>query len=222
MSSIFQIPPPSVTTYAVVPMSSSDDGWSSSSAMVVNVPFAFAFTREPVSWSAGEPAHAGSVQLKCPCERAKRVWPRPLSTSTRSGAPDATSLAVGDPGPNDTTLPFCGSRHGKCIVDRLLIAQVIPGEEEEQLLAGAIESGAGNQQRASERHAGILIAILRLLDILLVVEPLIGVEHFVELVERKRKLIQQVHTIAGTEYLELLEQFIRLLYDKVQPYGDRV
>lgn len=49
----------------------------------------------------------------------------------------------------------------------------------------------------------------------------IGVEHFVELVERKRKLIDKVHAIAGTEYLGLLEQFVGLLFEKVQPYGDR-
>ena len=49
----------------------------------------------------------------------------------------------------------------------------------------------------------------------------IGVEHYVELVERKRKLIQQVHAVAGTEYLELLEKLVGLLYERVQPYGDR-
>jgi transcriptional regulator with XRE-family HTH domain len=46
----------------------------------------------------------------------------------------------------------------------------------------------------------------------------IGVEHFVEVIERKRRLIQQVNVIAGTEYLDMLEQLISLLYDKVQPY----
>jgi transcriptional regulator with XRE-family HTH domain len=51
---------------------------------------------------------------------------------------------------------------------------------------------------------------------------MIGVEHFVESIERKRKLVQKVHTVAGTEYLELLEQFVGLLFEKVQPYGDRV
>jgi transcriptional regulator with XRE-family HTH domain len=50
----------------------------------------------------------------------------------------------------------------------------------------------------------------------------IGVEHYVELIERKRKLLDQVHAIAGTEYLELLEQMVALMYEKVQPYGDRV
>jgi transcriptional regulator with XRE-family HTH domain len=50
----------------------------------------------------------------------------------------------------------------------------------------------------------------------------IGVEHFVEVIERKRKLIQQVHAVAGTEYLDVLEKLVGLIYEKVQPYGDRV
>jgi transcriptional regulator with XRE-family HTH domain len=49
----------------------------------------------------------------------------------------------------------------------------------------------------------------------------IGVEHFVGLIERKRQLVHKVQAIAGTEYLELLEQFVDLLYEKVQPYADR-
>jgi len=49
-----------------------------------------------------------------------------------------------------------------------------------------------------------------------------GVEHFAAIIERKRRLLQQVHAVAGTEYLELLEKFVGLLYEKVQPYADRV
>lgn len=49
----------------------------------------------------------------------------------------------------------------------------------------------------------------------------IGVERYVEIVERKRQLIQQVHAVAGTEYLELLEKLVSLLYEKVQPYAER-
>lgn len=48
-----------------------------------------------------------------------------------------------------------------------------------------------------------------------------GVEHFVELLERKGRLIDRVHAIAGTEYLDFLEQVVELLFEKVQPYGDR-
>jgi transcriptional regulator with XRE-family HTH domain len=49
----------------------------------------------------------------------------------------------------------------------------------------------------------------------------IGVEHFVALIERKRRLIEQVQAVAGTEYLDLLEKLVGLLFEKVQPYGDR-
>jgi hypothetical protein len=49
----------------------------------------------------------------------------------------------------------------------------------------------------------------------------LGVEHFVNLIERKRRLLDRVQAIAGTEYIDLLEQLVGLMYDKVQPYGDR-
>jgi hypothetical protein len=48
-----------------------------------------------------------------------------------------------------------------------------------------------------------------------------GVDAFVERIERRRRLVQQIHAIAGTEYLDLLEQLVALPYDKVQPYRDR-
>jgi hypothetical protein len=48
-----------------------------------------------------------------------------------------------------------------------------------------------------------------------------GVEHFITLIERKRGLMDKVQAIAGTEYIDFLEQFVDLLYEKVQPYADR-
>lgn len=48
-----------------------------------------------------------------------------------------------------------------------------------------------------------------------------GVAHFVELIERKRKLMEQVAVIAGTEYIDLLESLVGLMYEKIQPYRDR-
>lgn len=48
-----------------------------------------------------------------------------------------------------------------------------------------------------------------------------GVEGFVERLERRRNLIRQVTTIAGTEYLELLEKMVGLVYDKVRPDTER-
>ena len=48
-----------------------------------------------------------------------------------------------------------------------------------------------------------------------------GVEQFAELIERKRALAAKISAIAGTEYLDLLEKFVEVLFEKVQPYGDR-
>jgi transcriptional regulator with XRE-family HTH domain len=45
----------------------------------------------------------------------------------------------------------------------------------------------------------------------------LGVEHCVELVERKRRLLRRVSAIAGTEYVDLLEQLVGLMFDKIQP-----
>src|SRR5262249_2627719 len=49
----------------------------------------------------------------------------------------------------------------------------------------------------------------------------LGVEHFIGQIERKRKLVHKVQAVAGTEYLDLLEQLVDLLHEKVQPYGER-
>jgi transcriptional regulator with XRE-family HTH domain len=46
-----------------------------------------------------------------------------------------------------------------------------------------------------------------------------GVEAFVGRIERRRKLVKQLHVLAGTEYLDLLEQLVTLLYEKVRPPG---
>jgi transcriptional regulator with XRE-family HTH domain len=48
-----------------------------------------------------------------------------------------------------------------------------------------------------------------------------GVEHFVEQIERRRRLLDQVQAIAGTEYVDLLEKLVGLLFETVQPCGDR-
>jgi hypothetical protein len=45
----------------------------------------------------------------------------------------------------------------------------------------------------------------------------LGVEHAVELIERKRRLLRRVSAIAGTEYVDLLEQLVGLMFDKIQP-----
>ena len=48
-----------------------------------------------------------------------------------------------------------------------------------------------------------------------------GVAHYVEQLERRRKILEQAAVVAGTEYIDLLERFVGLLYEKIQPYQDR-
>jgi transcriptional regulator with XRE-family HTH domain len=48
-----------------------------------------------------------------------------------------------------------------------------------------------------------------------------GVECFVDLIERKRRIMEKMAVIAGTEYIDALEQFVDVLLDKIQPYRDR-
>lgn len=45
----------------------------------------------------------------------------------------------------------------------------------------------------------------------------IGVERFVELLERKRALLDRIRILAGTEYLNLLEQLTEVLYERIHP-----
>jgi transcriptional regulator with XRE-family HTH domain len=45
----------------------------------------------------------------------------------------------------------------------------------------------------------------------------LGVENCVELIERRRQLVCRVKEIAGTEYLDFLEQCVKLIYEKVKP-----
>jgi transcriptional regulator with XRE-family HTH domain len=51
--------------------------------------------------------------------------------------------------------------------------------------------------------------------------PAIGVERWIELIERRRRLVEQVRAITRTEYLAFLEQVVALLYDRVQPSPPR-
>ncbi|HEX3148218.1 MAG TPA: helix-turn-helix transcriptional regulator [Gemmataceae bacterium] len=44
----------------------------------------------------------------------------------------------------------------------------------------------------------------------------VGVEHCVERVERKRRLMRRVAAVASTDHIDLLEQMVSLLFDKIQ------
>lgn len=80
-------------------------------------------------------------------------------------------------------------------------------------LVAWIERNAERAQHLSEGDVDELLALQESLDAL----NAIGVEGFVERLERRRRLVQQVQFIVGTEYRDLLEQFVDLLYGKVHP-----
>jgi len=73
-----------------------------------------------------------------------------------------------------------------------------------------------NKDRAAQLQPD---EITELLDMQAPGGPLdkIGVENIVEVIERRRTITCQVREIVHTEYLELLEQFVRLIYEKVKP-----
>ena len=73
-----------------------------------------------------------------------------------------------------------------------------------------------NKDRAAELQPD---EVQELLDLQAPGGPLekVGVENFVDVIERRRRILCQVREIANTEYLELLEQLVRLIFEKVQP-----
>ena len=84
--------------------------------------------------------------------------------------------------------------------------------EQPELIAW-IERNGDRAQQLSDGEVDELLALQESLDAL----NAIGVDRFVEQLERRRRLFQQVQTIAATEYRELLEQLVTLLYEKVHP-----
>jgi transcriptional regulator with XRE-family HTH domain len=80
-----------------------------------------------------------------------------------------------------------------------------------------MERNGDRAQQLSDAEVDELLALQESIDAL----NAIGVEGFVARLERRRRLMQQVQIIAGTEYLDLLEQFVALLHEKVQPARER-
>jgi transcriptional regulator with XRE-family HTH domain len=76
-----------------------------------------------------------------------------------------------------------------------------------------------NHDRARQLNAGEFEELLGLQGVGGVLVT-VGVEHYVGLIERKRKLLDKVRAIAATEYVDLLEQMVELMYDKVHPYSE--
>jgi hypothetical protein len=84
-------------------------------------------------------------------------------------------------------------------------------------LVAWIERNGERAQQLSDGEVDELLTLQESLDAL----NAIGVEGFVQQLERRRRLFQQVQTIAATEYRDLLEQLVTLLYEKVHPSRER-
>jgi len=137
--------------------------------------------------------------------------PRRLRNATVSQCADALGLTVSELRnlPLERLLP---RMHGKPPAD----------EEALKLLyeRATLPDLVSWLERNKDRAAALLPdEVKEVLDMQGPAGPLekMGVENCVELVERRRLLICQVREIAGTEYLDLLEQLVQLISDKVNP-----
>jgi transcriptional regulator with XRE-family HTH domain len=106
--------------------------------------------------------------------------------------------------------------HGKLAADEESLKLL----EERAALPDLISWLERNQDRAKELRAD---EVQELLEMQAPGGPLekLGVENFVELIERRRRLICRVKEIAGTEYFDFLEQCVKLVHEKVKPPGRR-
>ena len=103
--------------------------------------------------------------------------------------------------------------HGYTTIDGdLTVQRLLEGAENSDLVSWLER----NAERARRLTSGDVDELLGLQEQGAALTA-IGVERFVELLERKRQLLDRIRVLAGTEYLTLLEQFVEVLYEKVHP-----
>jgi transcriptional regulator with XRE-family HTH domain len=140
--------------------------------------------------------------------------PRKLHNATVSACARALGLSVNDllTGPLEKLLP------------RMRVA--LPGKESLRLLyeqatqpelLAWLESNPGRAAQLTPQDIDELLSLQGTGG------PLtsFGVAYYVEQLERRRKILEQAAVVAGTEYIDMLERFVGLLYEKIQPYQDR-
>jgi transcriptional regulator with XRE-family HTH domain len=136
---------------------------------------------------------------------------RRLRNATVSQCADALGLTVSELR-NLTLERLLPRMHGKPPADEEALKLLY----ERASLPDLVNWVERNRDRAAQLRAD---EIQELLDMQAPGGPLekVGVENCVDLLERRRRLVAQVKEIAGTEYIELLEQLVRLMYEKVKP-----
>ncbi len=142
---------------------------------------------------------------------------RQLRNSTISACARALGLSVSDLRdlPLDRLLPRM--RDGHPAHGAYAVRRLYDQAAQRELLAWLER----NPDRASQLSSEEVDELLSLQG---VDGPLVafGVEGFVSRMERRRLVIQQVHAIAGTDYLDLVEQLVALIYEKVQSNRDKM
>jgi transcriptional regulator with XRE-family HTH domain len=136
---------------------------------------------------------------------------RRLRNATVSQCAEALGLTVSELRtlPLDRLLP---RMHGKPPADEEALKLLY----ERATLTDLVNWLERNKDRAAELRPDEVQELLEMQD---PGGPLakLGVENCVDLIERRRRILCQVREIAGTEYLDLLEQLVRLIFEKVKP-----
>ncbi len=135
---------------------------------------------------------------------------RRLRNATVSQCADALGVTVNELRtlPLERLLP---RMHGKGPSDEALLKMLASNATLPELAAWLERNG----DRAAEFGADEADELLGMQESGGALERL-GVEQCVEMIERRRKLLCKVKAIAATEYLELVEQVVGLIQDKLQ------
>jgi transcriptional regulator with XRE-family HTH domain len=135
---------------------------------------------------------------------------RRLRNATVSQCAEALGLTVNELRtlPIDRLLP---RMHGKPPADEEALKML----HDRAVLPELVHWLDRHKERAADLRADEISELLDNQNAGGVLEKL-GVEHFVEFLERRRALVYKVHQLASTEYVQCLETFVVLLYEKVQ------
>ncbi len=135
---------------------------------------------------------------------------RRLRNATVSQCAEALGLTVNELRtlPLERLLP---RMHGKRPADEALL-KMLTGHATLPELSAWLQR---NEERSAEFNTEEVEELLGMQGTGGALERL-GVEQCVEMIERRRRLLVQVRLIAGTEYLEMLEQVVELVQHKLQ------
>ncbi|QEL13979.1 helix-turn-helix transcriptional regulator [Limnoglobus roseus] len=135
---------------------------------------------------------------------------RRLRNATVSQCADALGLTVNELRtlPIDRLLP---RMHGKPPADEEALKMLF----DRAALPELVNWLERNKDRATELRADEITELLEAQNPGGVLEKL-GVEPFVEFLERRRALVHKVYQLANSEYVSCLETFVGLLFEKVQ------